>query len=432
VVTATRRGFDPLAAFALVSIVAGAALRFAWPDDIEWKHDERFMFERSQHVGVDEPWSMLGMPSGVGLRNAGLSIWIFVGLARVLHVTTPSGLAMAVAALGVVALATTYLFAQRIIVERERPAWLWAIALAAVSPTAIMIERKIWAQSVLPVFVVLFWLGWWRRDRVWGAFTWGVVGALLGQIHMSGVFFAVGVFAWEIASAWRARRRGEATSRPKWIAWLVGSTLGALPMLPWLVYLVHAHAKNESAFDAGELFTPRFWYFGATDALGVGLATTLGSPSFFEMLRSPWIGGVPTYGVGLVLEVLLGVGLALIGVTLRRAWISRRSAAAPVGSTGQALRAVWIGYGALITLSGALLYRHYLVITFPFEWIAVASMALAAGGRWTKVLPVLWGCQLVMTIAFLVYVHVHHGALGDYGIGLRWQTAADTNHAPYE
>ncbi len=334
-VTATRRGLHPLAAFALLSIVVGAALRFALPDDIELKHDERFMFERSQHVGIDEPWSVLGMPSGVGLRNAGLSIWIFVALARIFHVTTPSGLAMAVAALGVAALGAVYLFTQRIIVERERPTWLWAIALAAVSPASVVMERKIWAQSVLPIFVVLFWVGWWRRERVWGAFTWGVVGALLGQIHMSGVFFAAGIFAWEIVSAWRARARGAAVTSPKWIAWFAGSAIGALPMVPWLLYLAHARSQNESSFDVGELFTPRFWYFGATDALGVGLATTLGSPSFFDMLRSPMIGSVPTYGVGLVLEILLGIGLALAGVTLRRAWTGRKSIAAPVGSTGR-------------------------------------------------------------------------------------------------
>ncbi len=59
-------------------------------------------------------------------------------------------------------------------------------------------------------------------------------------------------------------------------------------------------------------------------------------------------------------------------------------------------------------------------------------MALAWGGRWKKLLPALWVCQLAMTIAFLVYIHTHHGALGDYGIGLRWQTAEDALREPYK
>jgi hypothetical protein len=422
----TRRWAHGLASFALLSIVVGAALRFTWPDEIEFKHDERFMFERSQHVGVDEPWSWLGMPSGVGLRNAGLSIWIFVALARVLHVTTPSGLAMSVAALSIVALALFFVLAMRVVAEPERERWLWTIALAAVNPISIAMERKIWAQSVLPVFVALFWLAWWRRDRVWGAFVWGLVGALVGQVHMSGVFFAAGVFAWEALSGWRARRLGSTW----WGAWFAGSIVGALPMIPWALYLATAASDHTNHFDIGEIFTPRIWYFGATDAVGLGLHANLGAKSFVEFLRAPWIGDVPTYGVALLHVVVAVVAVGLVILALRRAWRAPKSIFIADDATGNALRAVWIGYGVVLTLSGALLYRHYLAVAFPFESLLVASVAL--GGRGRKLLPVLWAGHVAVTIAFLVFIHAHHGALGDYGIGLTWQTAADAAVEPYK
>ena len=319
------------------------------------------------------------------------------------------------------ALVTLYVFAMRVVTDAERATWLWAIALAAVSPVVVVMERKIWAQSVLPMFVAIFWIAWWRRDRAWGAFTWGVVGALLGQVHMSGLFFAAGVFAWELA-----RGRREVTTRPKWGAWLAGSAVGALPMIPWVLYLVRSRSERQNSFDVGELFTPRLWYFGATDALGLGLKSSLGDASFAEFLRAPTIGGVATYGVGALHAVLAGSGIVVAVLAIWRAWGAKRDA---VDATGSALRSVWIGYGVVMTLSGALLYRHYLVVTFPFEWVLLASMALAAGTR--KVLPVVWGCQVAVTIAFLVYIHVHHGALGDYGIGLRWQTPEDALRDPY-
>ena len=60
-----------------------------------------------------------------------------------------------------------------------------------------------------------------------------------------------------------------------------------------------------------------------------------------------------------------------------------------------------------------------------------ASLALAAGTRYRRLLPALWLCQLALSAGFLVYIHTHHGSLGDYGIGLRWQTPADETRAPY-
>ena len=81
----------------------------------------------------------------------------------------------------------------------QREPWLWALSLSAVSPLAMLSQRKIWAQSMLPIFCALFLIGWLRRNRYSGACLWGFIGAILGQIHMSGFFFAAGFFFCDIA-----------------------------------------------------------------------------------------------------------------------------------------------------------------------------------------------------------------------------------------
>jgi hypothetical protein len=40
--------------------------------------------------------------------------------------------------------------------------------------------------------------------------------------------------------------------------------------------------------------------------------------------------------------------------------------------------------------------------------------------RWT--LAGLWVCQLILSIGYLGYIHVNHGAkTGDYGVGYQYQ-----------
>jgi hypothetical protein len=122
--------------FAVIVLVVGALLRLAWGRDIEFKHDESFMFERAMNAGISEPFPWVGMPSGVGTPNPGLSIWLFVGLARLFNIVTPPGLARAVQLSNVIALALAMIFALRLVERRERQWWLWAIALACVNPRA--------------------------------------------------------------------------------------------------------------------------------------------------------------------------------------------------------------------------------------------------------------------------------------------------------
>jgi hypothetical protein len=427
----TPRTSPRLVALALLSIAIGAALRLAWPADMEFKGDERYVFERTQLDGGW--WPALGMPSSVGLRNPAMSVWVFVLLARAFRVTTAPGLGLAVMGLNVAALVLLFAFAMTFVAAVERDRWLWGLMLVAVNPLAVLLERKIWAPSVFPAFVLVFWAGWWRRHRAAGAFAWGLAGVLLGQIHMSGFFFAAGVLGWEAVASWRGpNATARAGARIRWGAWLAGSALGALPMIPWLVYFVHRpHSSGE--WDWRELVTPRFWLYGLTEPLGLGLHYSLGLASFLDFLGYPRVAGIPTYLVGLAHAggALAGAGIAAHG--LGRAWRARRSWRSAIGATesatGTALRATFIAYGALLTLTGLVIYRHYLLVTYPLGWVLLAGLALSIERHGRRLLGLVWASQLVITLALLLYLHAHGGAPGDYGVAYRLQPPGSASDA---
>ena len=278
-----RRGAWPVALAG--AVLLGAALRLVWVSDIEYKGDEVWTFERTQHVGRTEPLPWLGMPSSALLRNPGMSLWVFVILARVFGVQDPHAPARAVQLLSIAAILVLLAFALRWVPPEEREPWLWAVALVAVNPLVVLFHRKIWPPSVLPIFSLAMLAGWWRRDSLWGAFLWGLVGMWLGQIHVSGFFFAAGFLAWALLFAQR---------RVSWPSWLAGSCLGALPMLPWLYYLATAYGqRSATALDPTRWLELRFWIRWVTEPVGLSLEYSLGG-HFRDFLGYPLGHGRPT------------------------------------------------------------------------------------------------------------------------------------------
>jgi hypothetical protein len=409
-------------AFVLGALALGAFLRFAWLPDMEYKGDERWTFERTQHIPGADGWPALGMPSSVGLLNPGMSLWFFVVLAKVFRAHDPVALTRAVIACNLAAFLILFVLARRVFRGTEQRAWLWGLALAAVNPTAIALERKIWPPCVFPLFCAFFLVGWVRRDRRWGGALWGFAGALLGQVQMSGFFYAAGFVFWE-ATIGRTRV-GRAPTR--WVAWLLGSIAGAIPLWPWLAYLLtqHDYTRSHDLAPALALRAFRNWF---SDTLGLGLDYHLGN-DYWDFLRSPLVWTQDLFPTLYLQGLAFALGLYIVGCTLAGLWRARRRGMGPIraireqSETAFTVGAAFFAFGILLNFVVIVVQRQYTEVTFPLEWIGIAYLTLKYVAPSRRVLAALWVVQLCISLAFLTYIHENHGAPGgDYGLAYRWQ-----------
>ena len=413
--------------FLILSLIAGLFLRTIYVRDMEYKEDERYNYTQSQLIGASEPWPAYGIASGIYVVNPGMSVWVFAALAKVTGARTPTQLERALQLFALLGICLVLIPAFRYVEPYDREPWLWAFALALVNPITLLYQRKLWPEPFLPVFSVLTLMGWWKRKRKPGALTWGFVGALIGQIHMSGFFFAAGLVLWTFLFDRRSAR---------WGYWFIGSVLGSLSLLPWLHYLLSHPLSTALASGWGEAMQLKYWVFWISGAFGMHLGNSLGLligdtqwQELSDFVRYPLIRGHATYVVGLA---HLGIICVMAWVTINlvrdfenhlrlnwRRWrdrfIGRESPAA------FAQNAVFWGSGILMELTNVNIRRYYMCVVFPLAllWLARAALrnntlrASPPGRRW---LGLLWACQLVISIGFVHYIHVNHGSpKGDYG-----------------
>jgi hypothetical protein len=374
---------------------------------MEWKADEQLLFARAiaaAHDGV-LPW--LGINSGANILNPGFSIWPFAFFAR--FTADPVGMLQWVQWSNVVALWAFFWLFIRAVPAEARNVWLWGLALFAVSPFAVVHSRKLWAQDLLPLFcAAVLWGHFYRRTRL-GAFAWGLVGALIGQVHMSGFFFA---FALALATVVRDGRRGELRAT-RWLYWIAGSLIGGAILLPWLSAVTSGHAGH-SAYHFREILTVNFYAQWFLAAWGIALAGTRYAGTQF--LREPLAWGHPTYLVLLAHMYLATVGL---WVTLR--WLASGLRPRFDDDLRFYFVVTFVLVGALLTLSGVRVRPHYLIVAAPFVHL------WAAGVTWPRkrVLAGVAGAQMLVTATFLAFVHRHGGIpWADYGWSYRAQQLA--------
>jgi hypothetical protein len=407
-----------------LALVAGVALRTVWVADMEYKGDEAWTFERTQHAGIDEPIPTLGMPTSYELRHPGGTVWVFIAIAKVFGVSTPTDLGRACMIVNSLAVLLVVGFAYRCVRAEEREPWLWAGALAAVNPLAVVFHRKIWPPSIAPLFVALALVAWWHRARRAGAFFWGLCSVLVGQIHPAGLFLALGFAGWTFLIDRKSVR---------WRYWVAGCAVATLTLVPWLLYALDVTGQNPiSQRRWSNLATLRYWINWVTEANGISLRYTLGA-DFWEFLRHPLVGGVPTYGLAAVHVLMVGTGLAILALGIHRAWrLGWREALAEcsgrTSQTGLAVAAGLWGFGLALTLTRLPIHRHYMNLTYPLmylwlAWVALPPARAAACGvapalaRGRALLLATCLLQFAVSAGFLAYVHATPRPIrGDYGM----------------
>ena len=288
------------------------------------------------------------------------------------------------------------------------------------------------------LFSSAFLIAWLWRERFWGAFLWGAVGAVLGQIHMSGFFSAFAIFLFTLGYE-RVNHESRASGAPRahWQAWVLGSTLASLPLLPW-GYYVWTHPVTDAVSRGWqEMVQLKFWVFWISDPWGLHLGNTLGvylGPHQWDQLsqffKEPRFFSQPTYLAAAAHLVLIGLLVATFGSMVRRVKMFPTTLTAvrdwlfPAAPLARATRALIFGFGIFLTLTGVWLRRYYLAVSFPLEFTALVALVVAAFGRnreqtsrSRQVLALIWLCQLVISASFVGYVIREGGSpAGDYGI----------------
>ncbi|HEY1751906.1 MAG TPA: hypothetical protein VGG29_11610 [Caulobacteraceae bacterium] len=411
----------------ILALAAGAALRLSFYGVIEWKADEQWTYDQAQTMAATGVWPPTGMPSSIGSPNPGLSLWVFAGLTKLLGIRSPPGLAGAVQALNVAALLAFVAFAMLVIPKARREPWLWAAALWAANPVCIILERKIWPPSVLPLPMIGFLAAWWFRRHPLAAFAWGALGALMAQIHMGAAFLAFAVALWTLI-----RDRGGFP----WLGWLAGSAVGALPAIPWALAMA-AHGAGAHAHHH-----PSIGYFlrWPTAMFGFDVTYTLGSGVIGDFLAGPRLGGAETH-------LMLAIYVALIVLTFVVLARGLRTLVA-IGALGRRalflgdspettlIAAAFWGYGGLLTLitvAGAGSYRHYMIVVTPILalWTAMAVLRTDRGWRRRLARPILAAvCGLAAALSLGLLAYIDGKGVIDGEFGPSWQAQQQPGRPP--
>src|SRR6266849_1884404 len=203
-------------------LILAAILRLGAPGVVEFKTDEANLSERALDLVRGRDLPLLGIDSSVGVPNSPVSIYIlaipFTISSNPLVATQFIGL------LNVIAVGLLYAVARR---YYGSLAAIVSALLFAISPWAVIYSRKIWAQDMLPVFILLTLgtglLGFIEGKR-WAQLLHLPLLAVTGQIHY-GSFVLLPITAYLL---WIGRRR---LSR----AFMLSIPLTVLVVLPYIV-----------------------------------------------------------------------------------------------------------------------------------------------------------------------------------------------------
>ncbi|MBE2223636.1 MAG: glycosyltransferase family 39 protein, partial [Anaerolineae bacterium] len=210
----------------LVAALVGLAglLRMNWVGISEFKADEARLLALALDM-ADGQIALRGISSSVGLPNFPMSVWLYA-LPLVVW-SHPYAATLFTGLLNTVAVLACYWLVRR---YWGAIAAIAATLMFAVSPWAVIFSRKIWAQNLLPLFVMLWVIGLAlalvdRKPRfMWLAL---VALAVAVQIHLAALALVPATLVLLIVF-WR---------RISWKDVAIGGGLGVLTAVPFLLYL---------------------------------------------------------------------------------------------------------------------------------------------------------------------------------------------------
>lgn len=380
-----------LALLAVVVLLAGL-LRMGRPDLTEFKRDEAALYGLALNVAELRAFPLRGIGSSVGLPNTAMSVYLFA-LPLFLW-KSPLAATLFVGALNTASVGLAFLLARRYWGGR---AALIAALLYAAAPWAVIYSRKIWAQNLLPLFVVgyiftallAFGEGRWRWLPVHLALL-----AVVAQIHYSGPILAlitlVLLLMFRRAVDWR------------WAGW--GVLAAGLLALPFGLYIVvEARQVAPQLMETRQVasllldFLARpatvsvdsVW-LATLVSLGLEVHSLAGPEAFRDFLATApdftplfWLGG----------------GLALAGAGLAT-WRLRPGAARSSQARAGLVLLLWLAVPVLFFLRHSTpVFPHYFILLFPAPYVLAGIALDAALARWPARPLALLGWALPVSLA---------------------------------
>jgi hypothetical protein len=379
-------------------LLLAAVLRWAQPGLVEFKYDEVNITRQALGLVSGGPLPVLSGGTTLGIQRGALDVYL-LALPLALLGKHIEAAVWGLAALGVIAVALTYVLGRRV----SGPfAGLMAALFMAVNPWLIAYDRKLWAhiQVVFSVFLLI--LAWdvVVRRRRWAAFWFPVVAALQVLAHVlavlqalswlgaflvaprcwwrreTGLGILVGAglmmpYAWALANRWLVR--GAAAAFAPGMPGSAASGLGALrgAWLQAFYLFTGAGMSSLAGLTASSSVAWRVTEFLAILVallIGMGFVRTVfwargGSRALGSRLLLAWtVGPVVALSLGMIpvatqywtvllpLPALyLALGLEGGGTWLARRRVSSRAVAAGMAAVACVVALCWVGsYGALL------------------------------------------------------------------------------------
>jgi hypothetical protein len=406
--------FTPVEAIVFIAIIMLAAvLRVGAAGIVEFKRDEANLSYMALDMARGREFPLLGIDSSVGIRNAPINVYIMV--VPYLFSSDPTVATQYVGWLNVLGVALIYLMARR---YGGPVAAIIAAVTFAVSPWGVVYSRKIWAQDMLPPFIIAtVWtgiLGFVEKKR-WAQWFHLPLLAFTGQIHY--VCFVLIPITLYLLVVGR-----KALTRAFWGSMFV-TALVLLPFAIGIIREAQLHPTQIQRILSGETIianptkpkgiqlTADAAFFAWFTVNGNNLHAITGEQAFRDYLAQvpPTTGLFDVYGVVIVLAVVwLGVRT-----------VRRRDARAPIDIT----LLLWV----LITpvafsVTWTTVYPHYMIPILPAAYL-ILGLAAADLQRSLRALLNREGQARSATVWYWAGMSVLVGALTvTLGFQLVWQT----------
>lgn len=368
-------------------LLLAAVMRMGWPGITEFKRDEALLSRLALDMVRGRDFPLHGIRSSVGLPNPPVSVYLFA----IPYAISPNPIVATwfVGMLNVLAVALVWRLARRYL-----GAWpaLLAALLYAASPWAVLYSRKIWAQNLLPPFVVVLVYTGLRGFLDAGPST-GLAPskgqyqvahlallALTVQIHMA----AVSLVPLTVVMLVVGRKR---IDRRFWI----GAALGVLTLVPFgIAALRGGWLERLGDFTGGEgrtlALSIKALQYGHLLAGGSEIHSLAGADMFQAFLD-----GVPPLWPLLSLAGVLGLVSAVWLVAGDHMMLPKNV---------KLILGLWVWLPILtFTLNWTPVYPHYLIAMLPGVYIAMAAGARALAAKWRQAAIALAGGALVLTIS---------------------------------